>query len=179
MPGVRRLGDEAIVVQQRQCKTCMVKARLLEPQSARLMVKLRRRIAETPHREEDGDCQSNHPIWRSSRETDRHPAYPASPTMRWGNRTNREPNHVVSLLHRKCGIAYTGSHYELPAGRRSPHSTQGWPVIGTAGDQETWLHRQGYKRWVTTRESPTTGGKGDSLHRFQYLRKRGCADAAR
>jgi hypothetical protein len=165
MSGIRRLGDEAIVVQQRQCKTCMVKARLLEPQSARLMVKLRRRIAETSYREEYGQCQSDRTIWRLSFETDRHPAYPAFLSMRWDNRMNREPNHVASLLHRKCGIAYTGDHHMAPAWRRSPHSTLGWPVMGTAGDRKR-SHWQGYKWWATTHESPAARGKGDSLQSF-------------
>lgn len=54
MSGVRRRGDKAIVVHQRQCKTCMVKAKLPEPQSTRLTVWRRRRIAETSYREEYG-----------------------------------------------------------------------------------------------------------------------------
>jgi hypothetical protein len=162
MSGVRRLGDEAIVVQQRQCKTCMVKARLLEPQSARLTVKLRCRIAETSYREECGHCPLDRIIWRLSFEAGRHPAYPAFLSMRWDNRINREPNHVASLLHRKCGIAYTDDHETAPAWRRSPHSTQGWPVMGTAGGQRR-PYWHGYKWGVTTHKSPSVRGKGDSL----------------
>jgi hypothetical protein len=164
MSGVRRPGGEAIVAQRRQCKACMVKAKLPEPQSARLTVELRRRIAETSYREECGPCPSGRTIWRLIEKTGRHPAYPASLSMRQGNRTNREPNHAASLLHRQRGIAYTGDRYTAPAWRRSPHSTQGWPVTGSAGGQEVRPHGQGYKRWVTARESPAAWGKGDSLH---------------
>jgi hypothetical protein len=142
MSGVRRLGDEAMVVHQRQCKTCMVKAKLPEPQSTRLTVKRRRRIAETSYREAYGLCQSDRSIWRLTFTGNRHPAYPAFLSMRWDNWTNREPNHVASLLHRKCGIAYTGDQL-APAWRRSPHSTLGWPVMGSAGDQGSHWH--GYK----------------------------------
>jgi hypothetical protein len=163
MSGVRRLGGEAIVAQRRQCKACMVKAKLPEPQSARLTVELRRRIAETSYREECGPCPSGRTIGRPLKETGHHPAYPASLSMRKGNRTNREPNHAASLLYRQCGIAYTGDRKTAPAGRRSPHNTQGWPVMGSAGGQDAGPHRQGYKWWVTTRESPAAWGKGDSL----------------
>src|SRR4051794_3184545 len=107
MSGVRRVGDEVIVVHQRQCKACMVQARLLEPQSARLTVKLRRRIAETSYRVKCGRCSLTRVIWRLFLETNRYPAYPASLSVRWGNRMNREPNHAVPLLHQKCGIAWS------------------------------------------------------------------------
>jgi hypothetical protein len=166
MSGVRRMGDEAIVVQQRQCKACMVKARLLEPQSARLTVELRRRIAATSYRVKYGDCSLTRILWRSFHETERHPAYPASLSVRWGNRMNRKHNHAASPLYRQCGIAYTGDSSTAPAWRRSPHSTQGWPVMGTAGGQDDRSHWQGYKRWVTTHESPSAKGKGDSLPRL-------------
>jgi hypothetical protein len=174
MVGGRRLGGEAIVAQWRQRKACMVKAGLLEPQSARLMVELRRRIAETSYREEYGQEGKDRTIWRLSSETNRHPAYPASLSMRWGNRMNREPNHAASLLYRQCGIAYTGAQM-APAWRRSPPSTQGWPVMGSAGGQKTGSHGQGYKRWVTTRESPAARGKGGSLQSHPTTQKaRGC-----
>jgi len=163
MSGVRCLGDEAIVVQQHQCKAWMVKARLLEPQSARLTVGLRRRIAETSYREESGQGRCGRIIWRLSFKTDRHPASPASLSMRWGNRMNRRPNHAASLLYRPCGIAYTGVQNPAPAGRRSSPRTRGWPVMGAAGGQEAWSHWYGYKWWVTTHESPATRGKGNSL----------------
>jgi hypothetical protein len=169
MSGVRRLGDEAIVVQQRQCKACMVKARLLEPQSTRVTVELRRRIAETSYREEYGHCPLDHRTWQSSLKTGCHPACPASPTMRWGKWTNREPNHAASLLHRKCGIAYTGAQNKTPAWRRSSHSTQGWPVMGAAGGQDQGPHWYGYKWWATTHESPATRGKGNSLRYFPII----------
>jgi hypothetical protein len=178
MSGVRRVGDEAIVVQQRQGKTCMVKARLLAPQSARLTVKPRCRIAETSYREEYGHCPLDRLIWRLYFKASRHPAYPASLSMRWGNRTNRAPNHVASLLHRQCGIAYTGDHKTAPAWRRSPHSTQGWPVMGAAGGQRR-PHWHGDKWGVTTHESPSVRGRGTAFRALQHLRTRGCADATR
>jgi hypothetical protein len=171
MVGGRRSGGEAIVAQWRQRKACKVKAGLLEPQSARLMVELRGRIAETSYRGEYGHCPSDRTVWRLSAKANRHPAYPASLSMSWGNRMNREPNHAASLLHRQGGIAYPGDRRMAPAWRRSPHSTQGWPVMGPAGGQKKRPHWQGYKRWATTRERPAARGKGGSLQSHPTTQK--------
>jgi hypothetical protein len=73
--------------------------------------------------------------------------------------TNETPKHIASLSYRNCGIAYTGDEQKpTPAWRRRLHITQGGPVMGSAASHR--LDRHGYKRMVTTRESPSVWEEG-------------------
>jgi hypothetical protein len=93
--------------------------------------------------------------------------------------TNGTPKHTASLSYRNYGIAYTG------------HTIQAWTCMATeppyysrwacngSRSQPMRLDRQGYKRMVTTLESPSVREEGRQLLLPQCLQKQGQADATR
>src|SRR4029450_1551459 len=54
----------------------------------------------------------------------------------------------------------------LPVWRRNLHSTQGWPVMGAADDQEDGHTDVGYKSVATQAKLARSGGKEGSVQGF-------------
>jgi hypothetical protein len=81
----------------RQCKRCMVKAGLLDPQSSWFVGGRRRKRAGTPPWREPRDSVG---AWA--------PALSSMPAVSGIKGTNGEPVHIASRPQRKCGIAFPG-----------------------------------------------------------------------
>jgi hypothetical protein len=171
-------GKRTDVARPRQRKTCMVKARLPEPQSSWPYSRRRRSIGETPHQEIRTDALLLPVHMRALSNSVHVLGFSGMPSVGGIKGTNEAPNRVASLLPCKGGIAYAGAvSRHTPVWRRSLHSTQGWPVMGSADDAIP-SYGHGYKSCGNTDESPRGRGKGDSFHRL-YIRTQGCADATR
>jgi hypothetical protein len=162
-------GKRTDVARPRQRKTCMVKARLPEPQSQWPHIRQRRSIGETPLQRVRTDRLLLTVDIRALSNSVRVPGFSGMPPVRGIKGMNEAPNHVAPLLPCKCGIAYVGdASRRTPIGRRSLHSTQGWPVMGSA-DGANAPYGQGYKWGGNTDESPRVRGKGDSFHRLHVI----------
>jgi hypothetical protein len=74
--------------------------------------------------------------------------------------TNGTPKHTASLSYRHCGIAYTGDELKAHTcmATEPPYYSR-WACNGCRS-QSLRLDRQGYKRMVTTRESPAVWEEG-------------------
>ena len=74
--------------------------------------------------------------------------------------TNGTPKHTASLSYRNCGIAYTGDELKAHTcmATEPPYYSR-WACNGCRS-QSLRLDRPGYKRMVTTRESPAVWEEG-------------------
>jgi len=159
-------GKRTDVARPRQRKTCTVKARLPEPQSSWPHIRQRRSIGDTSLQRIRTDVILLAVSIRALSNSVCVLGFSGMPPIGGIKGTNEAPNHVASLLPCKCGIAYAGDvQWHTPVWRRSLHSTQGWPVMGSADDAKP-SYGQGYKLGGNTDESPTVRGKGDSFHRL-------------
>ena len=151
MPG-KGVKGQSYLAPLHQHKTCMAKATLLEPQSQRPKNRRHgRRVAEKPVR----DIERIRP---SSVE----PYYPGVLPMREVKGTNVAPNHVVSPHDVNAGSPKLAGQKDPPVRRRSSHSTQGWPVMGSAAGQ--WSRTDTEHKWkATAHENSDVWGKGNSL----------------
>jgi hypothetical protein len=158
-------GKRTDVARPRQRKTCMVKAKLPEPQSSWPYSRRRRSIGGTSSREKATDIVRVVAQMRVISNSWLTLGFPDMPSIGGIKGMNGEPNHVAPLLQHKYGIAYAGAVIaHTPVWRRSLHSTQGWPVMGSADGKVPYGY--GYKLRGNTNESPAIRGKGDSFHRL-------------
>ena len=151
MPG-KGVKGQSYQVPLHQHKTCMAKATLLEPQSQRPKNRgHERRVAEKL-------------VWniRQIRPSLAEPYCSSVLPMREIKGTNVAPNHVDSphVVNAGSPKLVAGSVL-LPVWRRSSHSTQGWPVMGSAAGKNRT--DQGKKWKVTPMKTRTSGGRGTAL----------------
>jgi hypothetical protein len=173
-------SKQSYLAQPRQHKVCMVKARLLEPQSSRLQTRRQRRIADKLFWRVIGhsrmaQCKRGLTYYFNPRSS-----LSSVPAMCGMKGTNGEPNHTASHHAVNTGSpTLVRRDKRPPVWRRSPHSTQGWLVMSSADDAVASDGQRGINPVVTRVKAWLTGGKGAASMGLRPNRTRGRADATR
>ena len=156
LSGVRRdEGKLGLAQENRQSKVYKVKPRLVEPQSSsRAIYTPASGLAEELGRQIPGRFNSPLP-------------YPVLPWLLSIERvrTDKGPKYTRSELSRKAGSPKQASRLPACMATESPY----YPNVHRNGWNSrlgTWTD-QGISDWITSHESPTVWGKGDSNSAYQ------------